>query len=211
MPCRETRPGDVLEVLVLAVARRSCVAVDLASGAFVRINEPSSPEIALEPFDVARGRAKVAFSELENEQPEYVAVDAPLKRIGALKPRAAEKYLKPLLHPSSNPILGLLGPSAPWWELAGHQTVALIEPESRPMLTNDARGLRCSFQWSRQKQWLPVADARLLQRLPRTPRHPSGAAHIEDILGFRPERVVVTLTPPRGSQCHKVASGFLPR
>ena len=213
---RVSPPGSLLRMLVLARGNRTCVGIDLDSGAFVRAGEPHTDEsTALDPFDVAEAYVADVDPDDTDEispQPEYVAVETPMQRVGALRGRGAERLLRPLLHPPSHAIFGFTGPATPWWECAGDRpSITLVQPETRPTIVNDARGLGSVFRWGGVAQWLPIADRRCLVRLAEGARHPSGAMHIEDLLGFRPTRVVVALTRPRGPHCYKVAVGFLPK
>src|SRR3954468_24642473 len=76
---RSTAPGTDLDLLVLASMREGCVAVDLASGAFVRAAYPAAGRAPLRPVSVARARILGGDEEPDPAHPESVAlVDVPL-------------------------------------------------------------------------------------------------------------------------------------
>lgn len=218
VPQRTTVPGAELFVLALAVGRRACVGVDLDSGAFVRVHQPggaathvASAGDGLRPLDVARGR--IADREYPaHEQPESVVVDGALERVGALRGRRAERYLRPLLHPRNRPILGLFAPAVPFWTLQGDRpSVALVEPEGAPAVVLAEDGMRCRFPWQGRVLDLPLDDHRLLGRLEWTSGSRLAGPYLAHVLGFDPERIVVALSNPVAGHCYKVAAGFVHR
>jgi hypothetical protein len=216
VPRRTAVPGAELDILALAVGRRACVGVDLASGAFVRCHQPADPSGAtLAPFDVGRGRISErdhSVAAVAHEQPESVVLDAPLERVGALRVRRAERYLRPLLHPRNRPILGLPAPAAPFWTLGGDRpSVALVEPERPPVVVLSERGMRCWFPWQGRLLDLPLDERRLLGRLEWTTGSRLAGPYLTHLLGYTPARVVVALSHPVEGHCYKVAAGFLPR
>lgn len=214
VPQRTTVPGAELYVLALAVGRRACVGVDLESGAFVRVHQPADAAggtAGIAPLDVARGRLADRDHPAQ-EQPESVVVDAPLERVGSLRGRRAERYLRPLLHPRSQPILGFAAPAVPFWTLQGDRpSVALLEPERSPVVVLTEDGMRCRFPWQGRVVELPLDDHRLLGRLEWTSGSRLGGPYLAHLLGFEPARLVVALSNPVAGHCYKVAAGFVPR
>jgi hypothetical protein len=187
LPQRAIGVGAQLSLLILGTSPLGLTGVDLTSGALVR----AAVEVAgLTPLDVVE-------TELDHEQdpdptqPESVRL-APIARVvDHLHPKRAERWLRPLLHPTNNHLLGFAGPAVPFWELDGTRpSVALVGAPGE--VVADRHGLpRCRFEWRGLMHDLPV-NARHGARLPRY------AA-----------RVLVALTPPIDGHCYKVVSGLL--
>lgn len=203
--------GDAIALLVLAPGYRSCVGVDLDSGAMVRAHHPPRQRGLLRPFVVAEGVVRDPRFD-RPEQPESVDLAGALQPIGHLRGWRADRYLRPLLHPKHRPILDLQGPSIHWWQLEGDRpSVALVAPESEPVVHVDGRGVRVRFAWNGSTQDLPLEDPRVLSRLDWTPPSPLRGPQLLDLLGFVPERLVVAMSRPIQGLCHKVVAGLLPR
>jgi hypothetical protein len=207
--CRTNTPGSTLELMVLASGRRSCIAVDLDSGAFVRAIEPSSRPL-LAPFTVVRGRT-IEPEYDRPEQPELASFERPLTPIGLINARRAERFIRPLIHPKNRPLLGFFGPSTPWWE---HETtgpsVAVVDIDKTLRANLTANGLRARFLWNAGVHDLPLEDLRLLGRLDWVPQHANVGLPLTEMLGFRPNRIVVAISRPLNGYCSKVIAGLLP-
>jgi hypothetical protein len=191
MPMRVTVPGETLELLVLAADERGCAGVDTASGALVRATYPEPAAFTLDPFDVASAPIAATDEAPDPTMPEAVELARLPRRDARLSPRRAERWLRPLLHPRDEPLLGFMGPAVPFWERAGDRpSLALVEPRGGVRVVRRAgeRGLRCQFAW----RSLPV-------ELPLLAPPVAGA-----------RRLLVALTPPRRGNCHKVVAGLLP-
>jgi hypothetical protein len=181
-------------MLVLAPGPSGAVGINLDSGAFVRATFP--PATALVPFDVAVGPAHDAEPE-ELNPPEALPMRSAPRRVGRLPRRRAERYLRPLLHPRSGPLLGFNGPAIRYWALAHDRpSVALVEPQTVPQVVRTAGGLRCHFGWRGRLESLPFTTSR--------PRLPS-----RRLLGKA--RVLVLLGPPQEGYCYKLVAGVLPK
>jgi hypothetical protein len=180
-------PGVELELLILAARRDGCTGVDLASGALVRATHPDASVLpALRPYDIACGA--VGDGEADAAHPEAVVLAAPPEAVGRLHGRRAERYLRKLVHPRSQPLLGFPGPALPYWTLKGDgPTAALVEPESRPVITGDRR---CVFRWRGFYQSLPFLG-----------RRPAD----------RGDRVLLELSSPYDGHCYKVVTAVLSR
>jgi hypothetical protein len=176
-----------LELLVLSPGRQGCAAIDLASGALVRAEHPplESPSA---PFDVVRGSVNDDDEPDEFTHPEALTLREPPVRVSRLRGRQAERYLRPLLHPRGEPLLGFSGPAIPFWDLpAGQPSISLVDPETRPEVSRDAGGAWCRFRWKGVIHQLPL-------------RGP---------VASRGSRALVSLTSPVGSHCYKVVTAVL--
>jgi hypothetical protein len=207
--CRTNTPGSTLELMVLASGRRSCIGVDLDSGAFVRAIEPESRPL-LKPFTVVRGRT-VEPEYDRPEQPELASFERPLLPVGAINARRAERFIRPLIHPKNRPLLGFFGSSTPWWEHAATgPSVAVVDVDRtlRANLTSD--GLRARFVWNSGVHDLRLEDLRLLGQLDWVPENANAGLPLTQMLGFRPQRIVVAISRPMNGYCSKVIAGLLP-
>ena len=217
---RTSVPGSVIHVLVLAPLRAATVGVDLASGAFVRMSHsPPTPRHDQRPapplraFDVAASRvAHMDELDLPPEHPEVLMVANAPQRVGRMSHRQADRYLRPLIQPRHLPLLGFRGPSTPFWTIdKDRPSVTLVVPETEPAVAMRPNGVRCSFRWHGHIHDVPVEDARVLRRLDWFPENPVRGEALASVIGFRPGRLLLTLSGPVGGHCYKVASGLLPR
>jgi hypothetical protein len=179
--------GAELSLLVLGTSPLGLAAVDLTSGAFVRAAVDVSD---LTPFDVVETRLDDA-QEHDPTQPEAVSLAPVAKVVDHLPPKRAERWLRPLLHPTNNHLLGFAGPSVPFWELDGTRpSVGLVDAPAD--VVADAKGLpRGRFVWRGLVHDMPIAA----RRGARLPRHAA--------------RLLVALTPPVDGHCYKVIAGLL--
>lgn len=181
--------GDV-RLLVLAAGRQWCAAIDLSSGGLVSAEWAAPTPAPLPRLGIVA--ARVADGDAEGEvdpmRPEAIALATPPQPVGAMRRRRAERWLRPLLHPAGEHLLGFAGPAVPYWTLTGERaSVAVAAPPDRPVLT---RG-ECRFRWRDTPHVLPVLPAALADCPPR------------------PRRILVALTPPRAGHCYKVVAGLL--
>ena len=212
---RTSTPGSVIHVLVLAPRRATTVGVDLASGAFVRLSHSDQPDSArpLRPHDVAACRvALVDELDLPREHPEAVVVASAPQRVGRMHSRQIDRYLRGLVQPRHLPVLGFCGPSTPFWTIdKDRPSVALVVPENEPAIAMRSNGVRCSFRWHGHTHDVPVDDPRVLRRLDWFPHNPVRGDALATVLGFRPARLLLTLSTPINGHCYKVVSSLLPR
>lgn len=211
LPRRTGAPGAVLDLCVLAAGSPELVGVDCASGAFVRCPGAAGPWA---PFDVVRVPLAAGEPWWSPHAPEAVEPgDGGVRRVGRLPARQAERLLRPLLDPPGEHLLGFPGPAVPFWTLDGNRpSLALVTPDAGPVLRPAGpgrRGYRCLFRWRGRDHDLPLADVRLARLLDDGRWRAAGTA-LASLLGFRPGRVVVGLSPPRRGYCYKVAFGLLP-
>lgn len=174
-------------LLVVAGGQRWCAAIDLESGALVTARW-SGAVPALETFAVADVRVAPDQSGADPTRPEELVLAAPPTPVGVMGKRGADRWLRPLLHPESEHLLGSAGPTVPYWTLTGeHPSVAIVRPASPPVILAS----RCRFRWRHVDHVLPV----LATAMGTCPS--------------RPRRVLVALTPPRHGRCYKVVAALL--
>jgi hypothetical protein len=187
------------ELLVLASGGVALAAVDLTTGGLIRA--PLPPDCTLAPFDVAT-TALADLDDRDPAHPEAVALTEPLEVTGQIRGRKAERYIRPLLHPPDEPLLGLTGIAVPYWTLCGDRpSLAIIDPGGPIEIIRHARRLHCFFEWKGHVIDLPVMDRRVSQSMARRG---------QQALRIR-RRFVVALTPPHDGNCYKVVVGLLPR
>ena len=199
------------QLLVLATSTRGGAAVDLRTGALVRVHWTSPPSEPLHPFDVLVADVRRDHDALPFPQDSYLATS--LEKRGTLTGRRAEKLLRPLVHPDNRPLLGAPTAKIAYWTLRADQpSIALVAPSAGPVVERDTRlRLRCRFRWHRLDHDLPLDDPFVDERLSHpTAVHLAGGT-LDRALGWRPHRLVVALTPPRDGQCTKVVAGLLPK
>jgi len=202
--------GDGMRLLILASSTRGGAAVDLASGALVRTHWTAPLAEPFEPYQVVQAR-RVVDEELAFAADSVVA-DRP-EVIGELRGRKAERLIKPLVHPPTQPLLGAAGPSVTYWTLRPDQpSIAIVRPAAGPVVERDrSLRLRCRFRWRRLDHDLPLDDPRLEEQLSHPTAVQLTGGTLSRALGWKPERLLVVLTPPRRGLCHKVVAGMLPR
>jgi hypothetical protein len=197
---------DLLEVLVLAVEPDHCAGIDLGSGALIRAwtTEPIDPTIG--PYDVVSGGTATGerWRLPDPTQPEAVVLIGAPTITGRITGRRAERYLRKVVHPAGQPLLGFHGPAIPFWERTGdHPSVGLIEPEGAALVLRQRSRFLCRLKWRGRVVQLPCVDRRAARSLAR-----SGRTWLET---GPTDRLLVALTPPVGGQCHKVVVGIIPR
>ena len=199
-----------LDLLVLASGSRSCVGIDLSTGALVRTHQARSSTELLRPYDTARARIATAQT-LRPEQPEALAIGTPLTWTGSLFGWRVDRCLRSVSHPEHAPLFGCAGPALPVWTLDGDRpSVSVLPVDSSFSLNVSERGVRCSFRWNTGTVELPLDDASVLSQLDWLPASPLAGRKLHRAIGFRPHRVVVALSRPIRGYCYKVVAGLLP-
>lgn len=208
--------GAELRLLVLACTVEDTTAVDLSSGAMVRLRVewPDGHEPDLAPFDVVESRLADDPERDDLAQPEALRSAGLPRQVGTLRGRRARHLLERLSAPPDGPLLGFPGPSAAYWEFRGNRpSAALIHPTRGPQLIRrHADGSTwVRFGWDRDDVWLPVEDTNAIRALDAARRDRLAGKDLATALGFRPQYLLATLTRPRGGYCYKVVTSVLPR
>ena len=202
--------------MVLACGQEDVAAVDLSSGAIVRLRvQPSeASDLSLTPFDVVEARWAADPERDDLAQPDAVTLDGPPEAVGALRGRKARRVLRHLVAPAEQHLLGVPGASAPYWEFGGMRpSVALVVPNRGPLLFRRSAddNVLARFGWPRSDHWLPVEDRRAIAALWASRRDRLAGKDLARALGFRPHYLVVTLSRPRDGHCYKTVAAILPR
>ena len=211
LPRRSVSPGQELELLVLALAGGEILGIDLGSGAFARVPDPGGAP--LRPFDVVVARVADGEPLWSPHAPELVETTGePIEAVARVPAKRAERWLRPLLDPRPADLLGFRGPSVPFWTLRGERpSMALLQPSAGPVVRPAPSGYRCRFSWRGVEHDLPLFDSRLLGLLEERGAWRCSGEALAHLLGYRPQRVLVSLSPPFHGHCYKVAAGLLPR
>jgi hypothetical protein len=202
--------------MVLAVTDEDATAVDLASGAVVRLRIDWGPEQepGVVPFDVVD---VVWADDPERDdlaQPEAVTVAGVPSTLGSVKGRRARGVLRGVVVPAQQHLLGFPGASRPYWEFHGMQpSVAVVVPSRGPVVfrRREDDTVWARFGWPRSDNWLPLEDRRAITALETARRDRLSGKDLEAALGFRPHFLVVALTRPRDGHCYKTVVALLPR
>jgi hypothetical protein len=185
--------------LVLSVGGGALAAVDMTTGGLVRAPLPT--DCFLSPYDVAVACITDA-EDPDPSQPESIVVTGPIEVAGRIRGRKVERYVRPLLHPTDEPLLGLFSTAVPYWTLCGdHPSVAVVDPGSPIEIVRHGRRLHCFVSWMDHLLDLPVVDRRIALNMARRG---------QQSLRIR-RRFVVALTSPYEGNCYKVVAGLLPR
>ena len=67
------------------------------------------------------------------------------------------------------------------------------------------------FGWDRDDVWLPVEDRHAARALDAARRERLSGKSLAAALGFIPQYLLVTVSPPRDGHCYKVCAAILPR
>jgi hypothetical protein len=210
------RGGATLRLLVLASSPEDTVAIDLSSGALLRLRVPwpdgHGPDLA--SFDVVEAPLADDPERDDLAQPDAATTTDLPRHVGTLRGRRVRRLLKAVAAPPHGPLLGFPGPSAPYWEFRGvRPSVALIVPMRGPQLLrrdeDDTAWVR--FGWDREDVWLPVEDEEAIRCLDAARVDRLSGKALAGALGFRPQYLLATITAPRDGHCYKVCSGVLPR
>lgn len=208
--------GAELSVLVLACTEDDTTAIDLASGALIRLRVPWPPGHApdLAAFDVVEARLAEDPETDDMAQPEAATTAELPRHVGTMRPRRARRLLQALTATPDGPLLGFPGASAPYWEFRGQRpSVALIVPTRGPQFIRRARedSTWVRFGWNRDDVWLPVESAEATRALDAARRDRLSGKALATALGFRPHYLLVVLSQPRDGHCYKLCTAVLPR
>jgi hypothetical protein len=208
--------GAQLSLLVLACTEEDTTAIDLASGALIRLRVPwpvgHDPDLTA--FDVVEAQLADDPETDDLAQPEAATAGGLPRHVGTMRPRRARRLLQALAASPDGPLLGFPGASAPYWEFRGQRpSAALIIPTRGPQFIRRVKegSTWVRFGWNRDDVWLPVESADATRALDAARRDRLSGKGLATALGFRPHYLLVALTQPRDSHCYKVCTAVLPR
>ncbi len=208
--------GASLRLLVLASTDEDTVAVDLASGAVLRLRIPwpDGHEPDLSPFGVVEATLAEDPERDDLAQPEAATVASLPRHVGSLRGWRVHRLLSRLATAPDGPLLGFPGPSAPYWEFRGFRpSVALIRPARGPQLirrpVDGSTWVRFGLQ--RDDVWLPVEDLRTCRSLDASRQQRLHGKALTTALGFAPHYLLVAVSSPRQGHCYKICVGILPK
>jgi hypothetical protein len=210
-----TAGGSTLHLLVLSSTIEDTTVVDLATRTVMRVRVPwpEGHEPDVTAFDVVEVTLADDPERDDLAQPEATTVADLPRHVGTLRGRKLRKLLRRMVASPDGPLLGFPGPSAPYWEFRGFRpSVALIEPTRSPQLirrSSDA-STWVRFGWDRDDVWLPVEDRRATRALDAARRERLSGKSLATALGFDPQYLLVTVSPPRDGHCYKVCAAILP-
>jgi hypothetical protein len=210
-----TAGGSTLHLLVLSSTQEDTTVVDLATRTVMRIRVPwpESYEPDIGTFDVVEVTLAPDPERDDLAQPEATTVEDLPRHVGTLRGRHVRKLLRRLVAKPDGPLLGFPGASAPYWEFRGFRpSVAIIEPTRSPQLIRrSADGSTwVRFGWDREDVWLPVEDLKAARALDAARRERLSGKSLTAALGFQPQYLLVTVSPPRDGHCYKVCAAVLP-
>jgi hypothetical protein len=211
-----TAAGSTLHLLVLSSTLEDTTVVDLATRTVLRVRVPwpEGYEPDISTFDVVEVTLADDPERDDLAQPEATTVADLPRHVGTLRGRHVRKLLRRMVATPDGPLLGFPGASAPYWEFRGFRpSVALIEPTRSPQLIRrSADGSTwVRFGWDREDVWLPVEDRRAARALDAARRERLSGKSLSSALGFEPQYLLVTVSPPRDGHCYKVCAAVLPR
>jgi hypothetical protein len=202
--------------IVLACTSEDTTAVDLGSGAVVRLRvawgEQREPDLS--PFDVVDVTWADDPERDDLAQPEAVTAAGVPSALGAFRGRRVRRVLHDVVVPAQHHLLGFPGVSAPYWEFHGMRpSVAVVVPSRGPVLFRRPEDdtVWARFGWARSDNWLPVQDRRAIAALQGARRDRLSGKDLAAALGFRPQFLVVALSQPRDGHCYKTVTALLPR
>ncbi len=195
---------------MLAAGPRTAAGVDLETGALRRLHWEAVPDGPLRRYDVVEATFR-SDDRLVFPLDSVVAADATV--VGRLAGRKADAYLRRLVLPQSRTLLGSPGATVAYWMLRADQpTLTLVEPSEGPVVERDAANrLRCRFRWRRLDHDLPLSDRAVEETLAHPSADRLAGPTLARALGWRPHRLLVSLSPPREGQCQKVVAALLPK
>ena len=207
---------DTHRCMVLACTDEDTTAVDLRTGAIVRLRIDWGPERApdLTPLEIVDVTWADDPERDDLAQPEAVTVNGVPRALGTVRGRRARRVLRDVALPPQQNLLGFAGSSAPYWEFRGMRpSVAVVVPTRGPVVfrRREDDTVWTRFGWPRSDNWLPMEDRRAIAALERAHRDRLSGKDLDGALGFRPHFLVVALSRPRDGHCYKTVAALLPR
>ena len=211
-----TAGGGRLLLLVLASTVEDTTAVDISSGALIRLRVPWPDDHRpdLSPFDVVEATLADDPERDDLAQPEAATAGSLPRHVGTLHGWRAARMLARLAIRPDGPLLGFPGPSAPYWEFRGFRpSIAVLRPGRGPQLLrrpgDGSTWVR--FGWGRDDVWLPVEDPRAWRALDASRRDRLAGKQLATALGFVPHYLLATVSRPRDGHCYKTCTALLPK
>jgi hypothetical protein len=205
LPRVAVAPGATLELLALSARDTHCAGIDLVSGALLRAWSPGPSNHQVRTYDVVRVTLDDDFDDVPDpHEPEAVALARAPEPVGRLSGRRVERLLRPLLHPTGQPLLGEPSSVVPFWERRpDHPSISVVESEGPVSLWREGPYLACRFGWLGHERELPCVDTQIAAVMDR--------GRFRQLVAGRGDRLLVALTPPIDGRCHKVVETVLPR
>lgn len=207
--------GAELRLLVLAERKDEYLAVDIDSGAFVRAH--GATDTGTGPrhiLDVIKVELATNDHASDLSQPEAVTMAGPARPARRVRRGRVKRYLRALVAPEGEPLLGFAASATPYWTLNGTRpSLALITPSDGVTIAKRQTDetLWARFHWAGSQYHLPVDDARLSAAVADTGRARLSGRPLASALGHRPHYLLVALAPPRNGHCYKTLAAVLPR
>lgn len=207
--------GGELRLLVLAERTDEYLAVDIDSGAFVRAKGTTATGTGPKHIlDVIKVELATNDHASDLSQPEAVTMAGPARPARRVRRGRVKRYLRALVAPEGEPLLGFPASATPYWTLDGTRpSMALITPSDGLSVTKRQTDdtLWARFHWAGGQYQLPVDDARLSAALADDDRTRLSGRALARALGHRPHYLLVALAPPRNGHCYKTLAAVLPR
>jgi len=214
---RVLEPGRRLTCAVLAPGPEEWVAVDLATGAFVRVRPADTAALAGEhrALDVVMVVLGEDEDPLDPSRPEAVVPAALPERVGRLTRRRGRRLLKRLAAPERRglPLLGTRGPSIAFVDLDGTApsvTVVRVSARTVELATRADGEAVLAISWAGVDWTIPVADPEA-RAAALAAAQPLRAKPLSVALGFKPGFLVVGLGRVRDGHAPKLVLAVLPR
>jgi len=210
-------PGRRLTCAVLAPGPEEWVAVDLATGAFVRVRPDDTVALAggHQALDVVTLVLGEDADPLDPSRPEAVVPAGPPEQVGRLGRRKGRRLLKRLAAPERRglPVLGTRGPSIAFADLDGMApSVMVVGVTARTIeLRSRADGEAVfAISWAGVDWTIPVADPGARAAALGAPGPLRGAA-LSAALGFKPGFLLAGLGRVRDGHAPKLVLAVLPK
>ena len=191
--------------------------VDLASRTVMRLRVPwpEGHEPDLAAFDVVEVTLADDPERDDLAQPEALTVAELPRHVGTLARPPPAQAAPPAggAPPTARcwasrdprPPTGSSGASAPRWRSSSR-------PRRPQLIRRQPDGSTwVRFGWERDDVWLPVEDRHAARALDAARRERLSGKALATALGFEPQYLLVTVSPPRDGHCYKVCAAVLPR
>ncbi|MGQ0743133.1 MAG: hypothetical protein ACT4OS_02095 [Acidimicrobiales bacterium] len=202
--------GTRLSCAVLVGTVDGFAAVDLDSGAFVRVVHPAV-NLRFKPLDVVEVTLSGPPDPPDQVRPEAVELLEDPLPAGQIRARRLSRLYDALLHPDQGHLLGFPGLSVPFWALKGDQpSMAVVIPEVGPQIRLTPGGFSCRFAWQGVVHELPLSDPALLSRLEEMGCPAWAGKDLTRLIGYACGHLLVMVSGPRGGYCDKEVAALLP-